>query len=298
MKLSIIIPVYRAEATLGRCLKSVMEQTFADYEVILVDDGSPDGCPRLCDEWSARDRRISVIHQSNGGLSAARNAGIDRAKGEYITFIDSDDFIARDTLDSVMSRMGDNDLVEYPLWCFYGAPHQHLLSFTNAEYTNTGDYWLSTEAYRHCYACNKVYRRRLFDDIRFPVGHVFEDVYTLPRILKVAHKVATVDGGLYYYCWNQQGITATAGGLGLRQLLDAHLTSGMTIDDRYYLYLLNIQMDVSELTGDTTRLRHRHVKPTGGVKQRIKIIANNTIGINALCKISKTLHHIKPPSRS
>ena len=143
-----------------------MEQTFADYEVILVDDGSPDGCPRLCDEWSARDRRISVIHQSNGGLSAARNAGIDRAKGEYITFIDSDDFIARDTLDSVMSRMGDNDLVEYPLWCFYGAPHQHLLSFTNAEYTNTGDYWLSTEAYRHCYACNKVYRRRLFDDIR------------------------------------------------------------------------------------------------------------------------------------
>ena len=90
MKLSIIIPVYRVEATLDRCVKSVLKQDINDMEVILVDDGSPDGCPKMCDEWAEKDSRISVIHKENGGLSDARNAGIDVACGDYITFVDSE----------------------------------------------------------------------------------------------------------------------------------------------------------------------------------------------------------------
>ena len=115
MKLSIIIPVYRVEATLNRCVESVTNQSFDDFEVILVDDGSPDRCPQMCDEWAQKDPRITVIHQTNAGLSAARNAGIDRAQGDYLTFVDSDDFIGTETLSEVVEQLGDNDILEYPV---------------------------------------------------------------------------------------------------------------------------------------------------------------------------------------
>ena len=115
MKLSIIIPVYRVEATLNRCVESVTNQSFDDFEVILVDDGSPDKCPQMCDEWAQKDPRITVIHQTNAGLSAARNAGIDRAQGDYLTFVDSDDFIGTETLGEVVEQLDDNDILEYPV---------------------------------------------------------------------------------------------------------------------------------------------------------------------------------------
>jgi len=298
VKLSIIVPVYRTEATLDRCLQSIVSQSFADLEVILVDDGSPDNCPQLCDEWARRDTRISVVHRENGGLSAARNTGIDRARGDYLTFVDSDDFLAADTLSLVMGQLGDNDIVEYPIWCFYGAPHESLLRFDERSYSDAADYWLRGEAYRHAYACNKVFRRQLFDDVRFPVGRVFEDVYTLPRLLRHARRITTISQGLYYYCWNSRSITATARGDQLRMLLDAHLTAGLPMDDTCYLHVLNIQMDVCELTGDAPRLAPRRVRVAGSAKQRLKALALNIIGIKGICKVNKFLHHFKQPSRS
>lgn len=97
MKLTVIIPVYRVEATLDRCVESVVRQHVPEMEIILVDDGSPDKCPQICDEWAQKDTRIHVIHKSNGGLSDARNAALDIAKGEIITFVDSDDYLADNT---------------------------------------------------------------------------------------------------------------------------------------------------------------------------------------------------------
>ena len=298
MKLSIVIPVYDVESTLDRCLKSVVEQSFADYEVILVDDGSTDRSPQLCDEWAGKDPRIKVVHQQNGGLSAARNTGIELAQGDYITFIDSDDYIGEGTLEAVMSRLDDSiDLIEYPIWRFYGAPHQSLLQLTDTTYDDTTDYWLDGQAYDHTYACNKVYRRRLFDDVRFPVGRVFEDAYTLPRLLRKVRRVATTSAGCYYYCWNAKGITSTAQGNELRQLLDAHLTAQMPMDDRYYLKLVNIQIDVCELTGDEPRLQPRAVKPSGNLIQILKSTVLNIFGIKKLCSIIKVIHKIRKPSR-
>ncbi len=116
MKLSIIIPVYRVEATLDRCIESVLHQDIDDFEVILIDDGSPDNCPKMCDEWALRDAHIRVIHQPNGGLSAARNAGIDAAQGEYITFVDSDDYISPDTYAPLLEDIGTADIIEYPVY--------------------------------------------------------------------------------------------------------------------------------------------------------------------------------------
>ena len=298
MKLSIVIPVYRVEATLDRCLESVARQSFADFEVILVDDGSPDSCPQLCDQWAARDPRFSGVHRQNGGLSAARNTGIKRARGEFITFIDSDDFIADGTLAALMPLAEQTDLIEYPVWRFYGSGDQTLLRFPLRTYASPADYWTEAQAYLHTYAWNKVYRRWLFDDVRFPEGKVYEDVYTLPRLLSRSPRIMTTDRGAYHYCDNPHGITATAQGEQLRMLLDAHLTSGMPMDDRYYLHLLNIQMDVCNLTGDAPRLPRRRIKPSGSTRQRLKSVALNLFGINGICKLNKILHLFKRPSRS
>lgn len=290
MKLSIIIPVYRVETTLDRCLKSVVNQSFADFEVVLIDDGSPDHCPQMCDEWAARDKRVKVIHQANVGLSAARNNGLALAQGEYLTFIDSDDYIEEDTLEALMGELGDNDILEYPVWRFYGSRQQSLLKFKPRIFTDMNEYWLQGQAYLHTYAWNKIYRRNLFQTVRYPVGKVFEDAYTLPLLLRQARQIRTTDKGLYYYCWNKDGITALARGEELRMLLDAQLTSGMPMDDRYYMHLLNIQMDVYELTGDEPTLPYRRIKPFGHIKQIIKAITLNIIGIKGICKTNKIIH--------
>ena len=172
MKLTVVIPVYRVEATLDRCVESVLIQDIDDMEVILVDDGSPDSCPKMCDEWAEKDSRISVIHKENGGLSEARNAALDIAKGDYVTFVDSDDWLDEGTYKAILNLMDDNDIVEYPV--------AHRLSLSDRSYENMDDYWLTEQAYTHTFAWNKVYRRTLFNGIRYPKRKVFEDVYTLP----------------------------------------------------------------------------------------------------------------------
>lgn len=98
-EISIIVPIYKVERYLKRCVDSILNQTFTDFELILVDDGSPDNCGRICDEYAEKDNRIYVIHKENGGLSDARNAGLDYATGQYIIFVDSDDFVEPDLLE-------------------------------------------------------------------------------------------------------------------------------------------------------------------------------------------------------
>ncbi len=150
----------------------------------------------------------------------------------------------------------------------------------------------------HTYACNKIFRRHLFDHIRFPKGKVFEDAYTLPLLLKLSKTVRTTSKGFYHYSVNPNGITAKANGQQLAQLLEAHLSNDMPIDDEYYMHLVNIQMDVCEQTRGPVTLPLRQVK-TAALSNRVKIkaIALNLLGIKILCRISKTIHLFKKPSR-
>ena len=290
MKLSIVIPVYLVESTLNRCVESVLAQDVEDMEVILVDDGSPDNCPKMCDEWGRKDNRIKVIHKENGGLSEARNTGIDIASGDFITFVDSDDWISPNTYAPLLELIGDSDLLEYAI--------ANRLELQDRCYNDIREYWLKEKAYTHTYACNKIYRRSLFDGIRYPKGKIFEDVYTLPKLLRKARKVMTTSKGFYHYEWNPKGITATADGLGLSQLLNAHLVSGMPMDDMFYMFLVNIQMDVWELSGTPLTLPERKVD-TRNLKGKFKLkgIGINTIGLKNLCKINKVIHYMKKPSR-
>ena len=291
MKLSIIIPVYRVEATLDRCIESVLNQNLDDFEVILVDDGSPDDCPKMCDGWAEKDDRIRVIHQ---GLSGARNAGIDIAQGEYITFVDSDDYIAENTYVPLMQMLESDstiDMIEYPTRDFDFNPP--------TVYTSMDDYWYLGQAYLHTYAWNKIYRSPLFNNIRFPQGVVFEDANTLPLILNEVHKVVTTHQGFYNYTANPEGITHKADGKALDMLLKPHaeIIRNNTRNDaafqQYYMHVLNIQMDVFELTGNVLILPQRSIS-IGNVRGilKLKALLLNLLGIKTLCKFNKVIHYV------
>lgn len=233
MKLSVIVPVYNVECYLHECIDSVLRQDFTDFELILVDDGSPDRCGEICDDYAARDRRVRVIHQSNGGLSAARNAGLEMASGDYIAFIDSDDFVAPDFFSRAIQALEghpDADLVEMPVILHYGAKEETLYQSPVRGYIEGADNiftsWVRHQGYLHTYSCNKICRRSLFHQLRFPVGHVFEDSYITPRLLQQCrcvchlpcerqsrHKGSPAQearNGLYYYRHREDSITQTA----------------------------------------------------------------------------------------
>ena len=285
MKLSVIIPVYQVEQTLEQCVGSVLLQDFEDMEIILVDDASPDNCPQICDQLQQEHSNIMVIHQQNRGLSAARNTGIRAAKGEFITFIDSDDLLERNTIRPLMKFLNDNpgiDLLEYPADI---KNNVHLLLGENV-YDNATDYWTQTRAYEHTYAWNKVYRTSLFKDVNFPEGKVFEDVWTLPQLLQKAKTVATTNQGLYHYRDNPMGITAKATGNELTSLLEAHLSSPFPTP---LIHLLNIQLDVFRHTGKVLLPDGLPIDGKSSFTDKIKLLIYKHLGVNKLCKIHKIL---------
>lgn len=233
MLLSVVIPVYNVSGTLMRCVDSVVAQDVPSLEVILVDDGSTDGSGALCDniqrQYSDDTCRIHVIHQANGGLSAARNAGIAVATGELITFLDSDDFLQQDTYPAVLpyfQRDEAVDVVEFPVDRFYNVVvERNELCFAERTYQRPIDYLYGAEGVMHAYAWNKVYRRQLFPspDV-YPVGRTFEDVFALPLWLGRARKIQTTSQGCYFYTLNPDGICRTAGVEQYRDRFDALLS--------------------------------------------------------------------------
>ena len=297
MKLSIIIPVYRVEDTLNRCIESVLNQNLTDFEIILVDDGSPDHCPQMCDEWALRNHHIKVIHKSNGGLGDARNAGVNAAEGEYVTFADSDDYLHPETYPPLMQLLEDHpdyDFVEYPVAVHYGSRRQSMLSFEDQVFNDIDEYWTTLHTHRHCYVWNKIFRRHLFEGVLFPLGHVFDDANTFPRVLKKCKKMATCSQGIYYYCDNLKGLSGNADYRQLELLLKSQLNSGMPIDDFCYMDLVNIQMDIIEFGGQSIILPQRKVKLTAlKGRQKLKGFLLNHIGIRRLCKLNKITHNIR-----
>lgn len=294
MMLSVIVPVYRVETTLNRCLESIINQNIADYEVILIDDGSPDKCPQICDEWARHDSHFRVIHKKNGGLSDARNVGIIHAKGEWITFVDSDDYLKEGTYSALIPLFDISDVIEFPIVKLYESGVEELLTMDNHTFQKAQDYWFQTKGYTHTYACNKLFRKELFQNIRFPEGKVFEDAFTIPSLLLQANRITTTSEGHYFYIQNHQGITQTAGGTQLEMLLEAHLnTLKIWSDDEYFMHALNIQMDVFRLTGKEPKLPLRRVSPFAcslSWKLRIKALLLNIMGMRGICKFNKFIH--------
>ncbi len=204
---SIIVPIYKVEAFLPRCIESLMGQTYQNIEIILVDDGSPDGCGAICDAYAARDERIKVVHKENGGLSDARNAGMEAAAGEFYMFIDSDDYVAENMVEAVLVRQAetDADMVVFNHDC---VDEGGTVTGELSRVPDIRDAMTPAEGVRRLYntdtwyfvmAWNKLYRRCLFDEIRFPKGKLHEDEFTTYKLMFACKKIAYTPAVLYHY---------------------------------------------------------------------------------------------------
>lgn len=199
--ISIIIPIYKVEAYLNECIASVVNQSYKNLEIILVDDGSPDRCPDMCDEWAKKDERIKVIHKANGGLSDARNAGIEVASGEFISFVDSDDWIDSKMYEMMISAIEKEnaDICSCGIMVSYPEKQEELKidsivgnseKILNMIYNDT--------AYPVA-AWNKLYRKRLWNEFRFPEGKICEDAFTTYLLVDCAKKIVQISAPLYHY---------------------------------------------------------------------------------------------------
>lgn len=209
-KISVIMPVYKVEQYLNRCVKSVLQQSYTNLEILLVDDGSPDGCGAMCDQWAVKEPRIRVIHKENGGLSDARNAGLDAATGEYIVFIDSDDYIAADMIQNLYRALKENDAdMSICNFCYVDEngtflPKENQASpmkdevFTGPEaIARESDY--AHKGWYYIFTWNKLYKRSLFDELRFPKGKLSEDDHTTHKVFQQCKRIATISYVGYYY---------------------------------------------------------------------------------------------------
>lgn len=214
--ISVIVPVYNVESYLPRCVDSICNQTYQNLEIILVDDGATDGSGRICDDYAARDPRVRVIHKENGGLSSARNAGIDAAQGEYIAFVDSDDWIEPQSYETMLRAMQQHDVL---LACGgrydvdgatlekkVGLCPQRDECITGEEMAGRIFVWDNCDSS----ACDKVYHRSLLENFRFPEGLVSEDVPVTYRIVLQAEKVVMCAFPFYNYYHRPGSITNAA----------------------------------------------------------------------------------------
>ena len=201
--ISIIVPVYKVEDYIHRCIDSLLTQTYMNTQIIRVDDGSPDMCGPICDEYAAADTRIQVIHKENGGLSDARNAGLLAAKGEYIAFVDSDDWVAPEYLERMYQALceQDADICE----CSVQRTSGEVLAVKTADKservfgTEAALAELIQDGVFRQHVWNKLYKRSCLANITFPVGKTNEDEFWTYRVFGNAKKIARIDDVLYFY---------------------------------------------------------------------------------------------------
>ena len=222
MSISIIVPVYNVEPYLARCIESIIAQSYTDWELILVDDGSPDHCPEICDTYAIKDKRIKVIHKKNGGLSDARNHGLDVASKDYILFVDSDDFIHPNMLQT-MIRLGiekNADIVQCGYIRGISSVFPAIKESQKLHSYDSHSIFTSTKQQTILWA--KLYRRSLWNNIRMPVGKIHEDEFTTWKLYYHSHITVIIETPYYYYYKNPSGIMSNEARRFNSAFIEAH----------------------------------------------------------------------------
>lgn len=213
--ISVIVPVYRVEPYLKRCIDSILGQTFTDLELVLVNDGSPDNCGKICDEYAMKDQRVHVIHQENEGLSAARNTGIDWvinfSDSKWITFVDSDDWIHPSMLEILYNTATDSNVAISVCDYYLSNGKEAQIDLKNIKYEKRD----VEEAYSLRgglidLACGKLFLRELFQSIRFPKGKLFEDAWTTYKVVFQEKEITMIYEKLYFYYVNENSISRSS----------------------------------------------------------------------------------------
>ncbi len=236
---SIIIPVYNVEKYLDKCIQSVVNQSYKNIEIILVDDGSPDNCCTICDKWARKDNRIKVIHQTNQGLSSARNSGIEIANGDYLCFVDSDDYVDKNYIQILYRSVHENN-ADMGICRFADInENNELLETDNIQQIADGVYTgeeilkelLFTFKIPIRVVWNKIYKKSLFDDLKFSVGKINEDEFIIHRLIANSNKISVTNKVLYYYLHRNNSI----------------MSSGFRIKQTDYLEALEDRVKVCEI---------------------------------------------------
>ena len=212
--ISVIVPVYNVEKYLGKCIDSIINQTYRNIEIILVDDGSTDSSGEICDSYARQHKNVTTYHQTNGGLSSARNYGIERARGEYIGFVDSDDYIEPNMYEVLLQLLQSNN-AEMSMCALYDVFDGKIRKIHKDIEIITVD---REEAIKMVLeadvvsvtAVNKLYKRELFSTVRYPVGKTIEDGFVIVDLLSGCNRVAISSEQLYYYVHRQASITTAA----------------------------------------------------------------------------------------
>lgn len=244
--ISIIVPVYKVEDYLEKCIESILNQTYKNIEIILVDDGSPDRCGKICDDYAIKDNRIKVIHKKNGGLSEARNYGINIASGEYILFIDSDDYIDKNMCEILIkeAKKNDSDIVI----CNYYNVKENDYFINKMSITNNKILLTNLEMMKIFFlkgysetiiVWNKLYKKKLFytnENIRFPVGKLHEDIFTIYKLYYIANKIVVVNKPLYYYVQRKESI--------MGKFSEKNIIAHMDCIKEYYIFSKNKKINM------------------------------------------------------
>lgn len=233
--ISVIVPVYKVEKYINRCVNSILEQTYKNIEIILVDDGSPDKCPKICDEYLLIDKRIKVIHKKNGGLSEARNVGLKLATGKYLTFIDSDDWIKKDFIERlyILLKRSDADISI----CNYAKVYDGrdcILDHQNYDFELSNikalEYMMGELYSQMVVAWGKLYRNHLFDEVIFPVGKIHEDEFTTYKLLYASKKVIYTSQQLLFYWQRDDSIM----GNGFKLINQMHVVEALNLRIQFF----------------------------------------------------------------
>lgn len=250
--ISVIVPVYNVEKYLERCLDSILRQTYTNLEILVIDDGSKDNSGKICDEYEAKDSRIKVIHKINGGLSDARNAGLKIATGEYIGFVDSDDYIADDMFETLYN-LSENNSADISIVSFYEIYKDKIIGVRNDK---TLTKMTKEEALKELlidtniqsYAWNKLFKKELFEGLNFPVGKNFEDIATTVLLFEKAENVVVLQEPKYYYLRRDDSIIGHRNSKTYIDYLEVIYDKYMYLKDKYpnievynaYNYVINM----------------------------------------------------------
>lgn len=225
--ITIVVPVYNVERYLYKCVNSIINQTYKNMEIILVDDGSTDKSSLICDELAKQDSRIVVLHKQNGGLSSARNAGIEFAKGKYIGFIDSDDYIDERMFELLHNALIDNN-ADLSV-CNYSWVNEDGVAFNSTNLSSCVydakevlEKYLLDDMASWVIACNKLYNIHLFCDIKYPVGKINEDSFVIHKILDKCTTIATTEESLYMYLQRSDSIMNSSFKLSSLDVVESH----------------------------------------------------------------------------
>lgn len=243
--ISIIVPVYNVEKYLCRCIDSILEQTIKNYELILVDDGSTDNSGKICDDYQKKKEQIIVIHKENGGLSSARNAGIDIATGEYLGFVDGDDFIDNDMYEFLYNNIIKEEAeisVCGSFDCYDGKISKILPPYYKVMNQEDAIKSILDGKIAGASACNKLYKREIFNDIRYPIGKTSEDAFIIIELLMKCNKIVISSKQKYYYFHRENSITTCRFTKAQFDVIEAY-SNNYKLVCKYYPRIQNIALE-------------------------------------------------------